>query len=54
AYSEEAHAGAAQSLCELADLHCQGRIVGTGGGGYSRHNLARAWTRVVQAFAAGR
>jgi acetoin utilization protein AcuC len=50
-YSEEAHAAAARSLCELADLHCGGRIVGTGGGGYSRRNLARAWTRVVQAFA---
>lgn len=51
-YSEEAHAAAARTLCALADLHCGGRIVGTGGGGYSRRNLARAWTRVVQAFAA--
>jgi len=51
-YSEESHAAAARSLCELADLHCGGRIVGTGGGGYSRRNLARAWTRVVEAFAA--
>lgn len=52
-YSEEAHATAARSLCRLADLHCGGRIVGTGGGGYSRRNLARAWTRVVEAFVAG-
>ena len=51
-FSEEAHAAAARTLCDLADLHCKGRIVGTGGGGYSRRNLARAWTRVVQAFAA--
>jgi acetoin utilization protein AcuC len=51
-YSEEAHAEAAGSLCRLADLHCGGRIIGTGGGGYSRRNLARAWTRVVQSFAA--
>ncbi|HEX5765240.1 MAG TPA: acetoin utilization protein AcuC [Woeseiaceae bacterium] len=51
-YSEEAHAAAARILCELADIHCEGRIVGTGGGGYDRRNLARAWTRVVQAFAA--
>ncbi|MGH8195709.1 MAG: acetoin utilization protein AcuC [Woeseiaceae bacterium] len=50
-YTEEAHAAAARSLCELADRHCQGRIVATGGGGYNRRNLARAWTRVVQAFA---
>jgi acetoin utilization protein AcuC len=51
-YTEEAHAAAARSLCELAGRYAQGRIVATGGGGYSRPNLARAWTRVVQAFAA--
>ncbi|MEM7502351.1 MAG: acetoin utilization protein AcuC [Pseudomonadota bacterium] len=51
-FSEEAHAVAAMRLCALADRHCNGRIVGLGGGGYNRRNLARAWTRVVQAFAA--
>ena len=51
-FSEEAHAHAAARLCALADRHCAGRIVGTGGGGYDRHNLARAWTRVVEAFEA--
>ena len=50
-YTEEAHALAARRLCKLADRHCGGRIVGTGGGGYNRRNLARAWTRVVQSFA---
>jgi acetoin utilization protein AcuC len=50
-YTEEAHALAATRLCKLADRHCGGRIVGTGGGGYNRRNLARAWTRVVQSFA---
>jgi len=49
-FSEEAHALAADSLCKLADKYCGGRIIGTGGGGYNRRNLARAWTRVVQAF----
>ena len=49
-YTEEAHAMAASRLCALADRHCAGRIVATGGGGYNRRNLARAWTRVVQAF----
>jgi acetoin utilization protein AcuC len=53
-YTEEAHAAAAHDLCRLADRHALGRIVGTGGGGYNRENLARAWTRVVQAFAAAR
>jgi len=51
-YSEQAHADAAAALCRLADRHCEGRIIGTGGGGYNRNNLARAWTRVVQSFAA--
>lgn len=50
-YTEQAHADAAATLCRLADKHCGGRIIGTGGGGYNRRNLARAWTRVVQAFA---
>ncbi|MGI9201256.1 MAG: acetoin utilization protein AcuC, partial [Woeseiaceae bacterium] len=49
-FTEEAHASAAAGLCRLADKHCEGRIVGTGGGGYNRKNLARAWTRVVQSF----
>lgn len=49
-YSEEAHAEAAASLCRLANKHCDGRIIGAGGGGYNRDNLARAWTRVVQSF----
>jgi acetoin utilization protein AcuC len=49
-YSEESHAAAAASLCRLADRYCDGRIIGTGGGGYNRRNLARAWTRVVGAF----
>jgi len=51
-YTEAAHAGAATDLCELADRHCSGRIVATGGGGYNLRNLARAWTRVVESFAA--
>jgi acetoin utilization protein AcuC len=50
-FSEESHARAAERLCVLADRFCGGRIVATGGGGYNRRNLARAWTRVVQAFA---
>jgi acetoin utilization protein AcuC len=49
-WTEEAHATAAASLCRLADKHCGGKIIGTGGGGYNRENVARAWTRVVHAF----
>ncbi|HLT89725.1 MAG TPA: acetoin utilization protein AcuC [Woeseiaceae bacterium] len=50
-YSEEAHAQAARDLVRLARRHAGGRIVATGGGGYDRRNLARAWTRVVQSLA---
>ena len=50
AWTEEAHAHAASQLCRLAEKHCAGRIIGTGGGGYNRRNVARAWTRVVQSF----
>lgn len=49
-FSEEAHAHAAARLCAIADTLGHGRVVGMGGGGYNRRNLARAWTRVVQAF----
>ncbi len=50
AFTEEAHAAAAASLCRIADKHCKGRLIGTGGGGYNRRNIARAWTRVVESF----
>lgn len=49
-FTEEAHAYAAKRLCVIADILGHGRVVGMGGGGYNRRNLARAWTRVVEAF----
>ena len=49
-FTEEAHAHAAARLCAIADELGHGRVVGMGGGGYNRRNLARAWTRVVEAF----
>ena len=45
-----AHGYAAERLCALADEYCQGRILGMGGGGYNRDNLAHGWTAVVKAF----
>lgn len=50
-YSENAHGHAAARLRAFADRFCDGRLLGMGGGGYNRTNLARAWTRVVEAFA---
>ena len=49
-FSVEAHAHAAERLRLLADRHARGRLLGMGGGGYNRANLARAWTRVVEEF----
>ncbi len=49
-FTEEAHAHAARRLADVAERHASGRILGLGGGGYNRRNLARAWTRVVQSF----
>ncbi len=48
----EAHAYAARRLCALADRFALGRVLGMGGGGYNRANLATAWTRVVEELAA--
>ena len=50
AYSENAHGHAATRLRELAEQYCEGRVLGMGGGGYDRTNLARAWTRSVEGF----
>jgi len=52
-YSPAAHAHAARSLCRLANELAQGRIMGFGGGGYDRTNLALAWNAVLKEFIAG-
>ena len=49
-FTPAAHAHATARLCALADEFCQGRIIGLGGGGYDRGNLATAWTAVVRAM----
>ena len=49
-FTPAAHAHAARRLCALADKHCDGRILGMGGGGYDRDNLASGWTAVVTEF----
>ena len=52
-YSPKAHAHAAKSLCALANEMCGGRIMGFGGGGYNRGNLAAAWCAVLDQFIRG-
>ena len=49
-FSAEAHAEAARRLRSLADRTASGRLLAMGGGGYNRQNLARCWTRVVEAL----
>ncbi|HWN37402.1 MAG TPA: acetoin utilization protein AcuC [Gammaproteobacteria bacterium] len=48
----EAHAHAARRLGVFADRFAKGRVLGMGGGGYNRANLANAWTRVVEELVA--
>ncbi len=50
AFSPASHAHAARSLREIADRHCEGRMLGMGGGGYNHDNIARGWTAVVAAM----
>jgi acetoin utilization protein AcuC len=49
-WSASAHGHAAARLCEIADRLGHGRVLGVGGGGYNRENLALGWTAVVRSF----
>ena len=50
AFTSEAHRHAARRLCNLADRHCQGRLLALGGGGYNLQNVGDAWCAVVKAM----
>lgn len=50
-FTSEAHARASRDLCAIAEQHGNCRLLATGGGGYNRDNLARAWTAVVEELA---
>jgi len=47
-FTPQAHAQAARDLCAMAERLGHGRVLGLGGGGYNRRNLAVAWTGVVR------
>jgi acetoin utilization protein AcuC len=49
-FTADAHGRAARDLAMLAEDLGHGRVLGTGGGGYNRINLAQAWSSVVQGF----
>ena len=46
-YTPAVHAHAAARIAQLAAESAQGRVMAFGGGGYNRHNLARAWSAVL-------
>lgn len=48
--SPAAHAKVGRDLCALAEECAEGRIMGFGGGGYNRRNLALGWNAVLEAF----
>ncbi|MCS7094863.1 MAG: acetoin utilization protein AcuC [Thaumarchaeota archaeon] len=50
-YSSAAHRFAANSLVELAEEKCHGRILALGGGGYDPQNVGDAWITVVSVLA---
>jgi acetoin utilization protein AcuC len=49
-YTEKSHEYAAKVLHTIAHNKCRGRIIGLGGGGYNKQNLAVAWKKVAEAF----
>ena len=51
-FTPAAHAHAARRLCVLAEELGHGRVVGMGGGGYNRTNIALGWNGVLESFLA--
>jgi acetoin utilization protein AcuC len=47
-FTADTHRRAARDLVELAESLGHGRVLGTGGGGYNRINVAQAWSGVVE------
>jgi acetoin utilization protein AcuC len=49
-YTTRSYQLAAESLCQLADEYCEGRLIALGGGGYNLENISQAWPVVVRAM----
>jgi acetoin utilization protein AcuC len=49
-FTPAAHAHAAKRLCAIAEDLGHGRVVGMGGGGYNRTNIAHGWNGVLESF----
>jgi len=52
-FTPRAHGRAARELTQLTEGLGHGRVLGLGGGGYNRSNLAQAWTAVVEGLLSG-
>lgn len=50
--SPKSHGRAARELSQLADRLGHGRVLGLGGGGYNRGNIAQGWNAVVEGLLA--
>ena len=48
--SQQSYRLATESLCEIADEVCDGRMLALGGGGYNMDNISLAWPAVVRAM----
>ncbi len=46
-YSHKVHEFVTNQLIRHAELHCQGRLVAMGGGGYSLENISKGWSSVT-------
>lgn len=47
-YSSRSHALATRTLIDIAQRHCDGKLLVMGGGGYNHHNIAEGWTAVIK------
>ena len=49
-YSRETHAFVTRELIRYANVHCRGRLVALGGGGYNLDNIRKGWLAVIEAM----
>ncbi|MCW8905634.1 MAG: acetoin utilization protein AcuC [Sedimenticola sp.] len=49
-FSNQVHRHVATYLRSYAEVHCQGRILALGGGGYNRSHIASAWVETLSAL----
>ena len=49
-FSHAVHGFVTHELIRYADLHCEGKLVAMGGGGYSLGNISKGWTAVTESM----